>query len=221
MTRSIPINMEEIITNNDNCYFIASSINGQYGIVKESLLPDASAILCRFVYDYIRNGIGQCLLIKNGKVGLYDLDRETLVFEPSADPEKGFNASSYNEELFSVTSWLNPRIVYGEGLVAYKEKIGQSWGFNHYKYGFKDYNGNVVIELEDGWRIESGFYNGVAMIYSKNYKEEIRRTIDHRGNIVSERRTKINLDYPSYSDSDLDNLTNQAYEGEVPIDYYE
>lgn len=98
----------------------------------------------------------------------------------------------------------------GDGLIGVyriKDLCGRERGTqkNEKKYYFADLNGNIKMEVEDGWSIVSGFHNGKAVIKNVNSNNNDISvtfcTIDKNGNVIHEESTHTPLDY---HDVDLD-----------------
>ena len=133
------------------------------------------------------------ILIKGGKQGLYNaLERSFDI--PCNIPSKYV---------------LLPRTI-GENLIgAYVEweKIIAHRSFKRKTYYFIDFYGSVVIEVENGFSIYSGFRNGQAIIsktddYHGEYYEE---TIDKEGKTIKQ----YNRSFPGYlADVERDDLRN-------------
>lgn len=134
------------------------------------------------------------LLTKDSLQGVYDAETESLVVPCCIDAKYTLKPNTIRNGLI--------------GVYAIVDKKSGKHTFQKRKYYFLDYQGNIKLEIEDGWIINSGFRDGQAIISMKDdyHGDYYERTIDINGNVLKE-------DYRSfsgiYSDYEKENQRNQ------------
>ena len=159
------------------------------------LLKDVSTIdKCEIINDkYL-------LLIKDSLQGIYDAESGSSVIPCCIDSKYTLKPNTIGNGMIGVFAFINKK----RGKHTYQEK----------KYYYLDYQGNVVLEIEDGWVIDSGFKDGKAIIsetdtYHGHYYEQ---TIDIQGNVLKEKHESLSRELEEYHMDDMRNLDRDNWD---------
>ena len=206
-------------SDNSDALFIAVNSRGKYGIISFPTEPiDANPetgdeiyedthTICALEYDYIAGNkhdfIDNVILIKDGKEGLFSCCQRQILVNCVIP-----TAGQYKYVIIPST--------YGEGLIGCREEVQTETSLLVDKYYFSDLDGNKVLELPLGWKIISGFENGVAQIQTGKI---IIKTadIDKLGNIKIIKRERVNIDDDSYDD--IESMYRDAFEDDPNMEW--
>ena len=99
------------------------------------------------------------------------------------------------------------------GVYSIVDKKRSKQTYKKKKYYYLDYQGNVVLEIEDGWVIDTGFKDGMAKIsktdnYHGHYYEQ---AIDIHGNVLKEEYKSFPGEIDEYQRDDMRNLDRDIW----------
>lgn len=195
---------------------IAQNIEGKFGIISMPTQPSVNLesgelylenieTICPFEYDYIDNTTvsynKNIIIVKNGKEGLFSCTQKKKIIECVILQ-------------FEIDSFINYSIIpdsLGEGLIGCKEPNNDNKSF-YLKYSFFDLDGNKVLDIPLGWRIESGFIDGFARLSKRDTIYNTTAEIDKSGkiDILEEKRNPIEFEEESYDE--IDRMNKDAFE---------
>ena len=201
----MPTDALHIATNNEGKYGIISMPIGFEEVDPFTGNPIYNEIqtVCPFDYDYIAEDYSHnVILVKNRKEGLFSCSLKIILVD-CVIPTIG----EYTYSIIPST--------FGEGVVGCRERTGNKRFSSTFSYSFYDVNGNKVLDLPKGWRIKSGFKNGIAQIQTGDYIIKIAN-IDKAGNvtIVKEGRGRV-ID----ESDDIESLYRDAFENDPSMEW--
>lgn len=179
-----------IIVNCENSVTLYDSKRKARGLFKEIITIDK----CEIKYDkYL-------LLMKDSLQGVYDAETESMKIPCCIDGKYTLIPNTIGNGMIGVSSIVDKK----RGKHSWQEK----------KCYYLDYHGNVVLEINDGWVINSGFKDGKAIIsmtdnYHGNYYE---RTIDIHGKVLEEEYESFPGEIEEYQRDDMRNLDRDNWD---------
>ena len=179
-----------IIVNCENSVTLYDSKRKARGLFKEIITIDK----CEIKYDkYL-------LLMKDSLQGVYDAEMESMEIPCCIDGKYTLKPNTIGNGMIGVSSIVDKK----RGKHSWQEK----------KCYYLDYHGNVVLEINDGWMINSGFKDGKAIIsmtdnYHGNYYE---RTIDIHGKVLEEEYESFPGEIEEYQRDDMRNLDRDNWD---------
>lgn len=179
-----------IIVNCENSVTLYDSKRKARGLFKEIITIDK----CEIKYDkYL-------LLMKDSLQGVYDAEMESMEIPCCIDGKYTLKPNTIGNGMIGVSSIVDKK----RGKHSWQEK----------KCYYLDYHGNVVLEINDGWVINSGFKDGKAIIsmtdnYHGNYYE---RTIDFHGKVLEEEYESFPGEIEEYQRDDMRNLDRDNWD---------
>ena len=113
-------------------------------------------------------------LHNQGKIGLFDPQLLSLIIPCCIDEKYHLMPTTIGEDL--IGAFIN------------EEEIVGGSAFTKKKYFYLDLNGNVKLEVEEDYKIVSGFHNGQSIISHTDYwhGEYYRHTIDKEGHTIED-----------------------------------
>ena len=179
-----------IIVNCENSVTLYDSKRKARGLFKEIITIDK----CEIKYDkYL-------LLMKDSLQGVYDAEMESMEIPCCIDGKYTLKPNTIGNGMIGVSSIVDKK----RGKHSWQEK----------KCYYLDYHGNVVLEINDGWVINSGFKDGKAIIsmtdnYHGNYYE---RTIDIHGKVLEEEYESFPGEIEEFQRDDMRNLDRDNWD---------
>ena len=156
------------------------------------------------------------LLTKNDLQGVYDAETCSWIIPCCIDRKYTLKPDTIRNGLIGVFEIVDKK----RGKHTYQEK----------KYYYLDFQGNIMLEIEAGWVIKSGFQGGKATIsMTDNYRGEFyQKVIDIEGNTISEHYESFHGTLDDYYEDDMRNLDKDNWEamtdgqyGDYPDDGYD
>ena len=156
------------------------------------------------------------LLTKNDLQGVYDAETCSWIIPCCIDRKYTLKPDTIRNGLIGVFEIVDKK----RGKHTYQEK----------KYYYLDFQGNIMLEIEAGWVIKSGFQGGKATIsMTDNYRGEFyQKVIDIEGNTISEYYESFHGTLDDYYEDDMRNLDRDNWEamtdgqyGDYPDDGYD
>lgn len=179
-----------IIVNCENSVTLYDSKKKARGLFKEIITIDK----CEIKYGkYL-------LLMKDSLQGVYNVETESMEIPCCIDGKYTLKPNTIGDGMIGVSSIVDKK----RGKHSWQEK----------KCYYLDYQGNVVLEIKDGWVIKCGFKDGKAIIsmtdnYHGNYYE---RTIDIHGNVLKEEYESFPGEIDEYYREDMRNLDRDNWD---------
>ena len=179
-----------IIVNCENSVTLYDSKRKARGLFKEIITIDK----CEIKYGkYL-------LLMKDSLQGVYNAETESMEIPCCIDGKYTLKPNTIGNGMIGVSSIVDKK----RGKHSWQEK----------KCYYLDYHGNVVLEINDGWVINSGFKDGKAIIsmtdnYHGNYYE---RTIDIHGKVLEEEYESFPGEIEEYQRDDMRNLDRDNWD---------
>ena len=156
------------------------------------------------------------LLTKDNLQGVYDAGTGSWIIPCCIDSKYTLKPNTIRNGLIGVFEIVDKK----RGKHTYQEK----------KYYYLDFQGNIMLEIEDGWVIKTGFQDGKAAIsMTDNYRGEFhQKIIDIEGNTISEHYESFHGILGDYYEDDMRNLDRDNWEamtdgqyGDYPDDGYD
>lgn len=140
------------------------------------------------------------LLTKDDLQGVYDAETGSWIIPCCIDSKYTLKPNTIRDCLIGVFEIIDKK----RGKHTYQEK----------KYYYLDYQGNIVLEIENGWVIDSGFIDGQAVIsmtdiYNGEYRQ---KTIDVNGKTISEHFESFPGIKDDYYEDDMRNLDKDNWD---------
>ena len=179
-----------IIVNRGNSVTLYDSKRKVKGLLKEIITIDKCEI---------KNG-KYLLLTKDSLQGVCDAEVGSVVIPCCIDGKYTLKPNTIANGMIGVYSMVEKK----RSKSTYQEK----------KFFYLDYQGNVVLEIEDGWVIDTCFKDGKAKIsrtdnYHGHYYEQ---TIDIQGNVLKEDYRSFPGEIDEYQREDMRNLDRDNWD---------
>lgn len=140
------------------------------------------------------------LLMKNDLQGVYDAETCSWIIPCCINSKYTLKPNTIRNGLIGVFEIVDRK----RGKHKYQEK----------KYYYLDFQGNIVIEIENGWVIKTGFQDGKATIsMTDNYRGEFhQKVIDIDGNTISEHYESFHGILNDYYEDEMRNIDRDNWD---------